>query len=108
SRVAESRANRQAVETEARTERFRLAEVGQGEAEARIANAEARKRELAAEGEGKAEAAKALGISGEDYYAGDIAKETIGQGDVILGAEGISQAVGLGKYIFKSNTGAAA
>jgi len=102
--IAEARAIRQATETTALGEKTRLTLVGEGEAAARIANAEARKRELAAEGEGLREAADAMGITPEDYRAGEIAKATIGEGTLILGAEGIAQAIGLGKLITDKGT----
>jgi hypothetical protein len=62
--------------------------------------AKARETMLTAEGTGTMGAAKALGMSGSDYTASLVAREALGKGDVILGAEGIAQAVGLGKLIF--------
>ncbi len=104
-RIAESRANRQATETDAQAEKVRLTLIGEGEAAAMKARAEGRKRELAAEGEGLQLAAAALGMSGEDYRAGEIAKETIGEGTLVLGSEGIAQAMGLGKLIVGNGKG---
>jgi len=98
-RIAESRATRQATETDAHGEKTRLTLIGEGQAAAMMAVADARKRELAAEGEGLRLAADALDMTGEDYRAGEIAKATIGEGTLVLGSEGIAQAMGLGKLI---------
>lgn len=97
--IAEARATKLATEARAQGEKIRLTLVGEGEAAARMANAEARKRELAAEGEGLREAANAMGMSPSEYRAGEIAKATVGESTMVLGAEGIVQAVGLGQII---------
>lgn len=104
-RVGAARARRQTVETDAEAEKTRLTKVGEGQASQVISMAEARKQEQKALGEGMRAAADALGITGEKYFEGEVAKATIGEGDVILGAEGIAQAVGLGKHIFGERKG---
>lgn len=106
-RIAEARANKVATETDAAGEKTRLTRIGEGEAAAMTVKAEARKREIAAEGEGLKLAADALGMTGADYRAGQVAIETIGEGDVILGAEGLVQVMGLGKKIVEAHKGSA-
>lgn len=103
--IVTSRARLQSTANDAEAERNRLAKIGEGEAAQVISMAEAKKRAHILEGEGIKAAAESIGMAGEDYYAGQIAKETIGEGDVILGVEGIAQAVGLGKHIFGNRKG---
>lgn len=100
--IAVARARKQATITTAEAEKQRLILEGEGTATAQVKLAEATRHEIALKGKGQREAADALGITGEKYFEGDIAKETIGEGDLVLGAEGIAQAMGLGKLISKS------
>ncbi|MES2994789.1 MAG: SPFH domain-containing protein [Patescibacteria group bacterium] len=77
-----------------------------GEAEGRERLAEAKRVEHVKEGLGMKEAADALDISGSQYYSGQIAKVTVGEGDLVLGVdlEAAVQAIGLGKTILRSGT----
>ncbi len=66
-----------------------------------MGDADARKRIVAADGKGYKEAAEALGISPELYLQAIVAQNSIGEGDVILGTEGITQMMGLGRKIME-------
>lgn len=69
--------------------------------QAGIATANAEKARIVAEGEGFKESAEIMGISTQELLAADVARKTIGEGDIILGTEGIVQAIGLGKKILE-------
>lgn len=92
--IPEARAKAEATVTAATAERERQILTGQG-------TAEAHKLLLTAEGEGVRDAALALGMSPEDYRAGEIAKATIGEGTLIIGDDGIAKALGIGAAILK-------
>ena len=79
----------QAVQTRvtADAERYRLTEEGLG-------TAAARKAYLTAEGDGMQEIAKKLGVDGADVLAAETAKKTVGESDLVLGADGLAQALG--------------
>lgn len=98
-RIAEARADKQARIKQAEGEKQAEVLIQTGVAEGRERLAEADYIERKKRGEGDRAAAEALGMSGEDYRAGEIAKETVGEGDLVLGAEGIAQAVGLGRLV---------
>ncbi|MDB5237370.1 MAG: hypothetical protein JWL88_472 [Parcubacteria group bacterium] len=98
--VPQARAKRAAAIHEAEGEKQATVMRAEGQAEAAVIAAGARVKTLAAEGEGNIAAAKALEMTGRDYIASLVAREVLGKGDVILGPEGIAQAVGLGKFIF--------
>ncbi|HEX4799315.1 MAG TPA: SPFH domain-containing protein [Candidatus Paceibacterota bacterium] len=66
-----------------------------------IARANAKKAMIVATGEGYRESAGLMGVKPEDLLTADVARDTIGEGDIILGTDGISQAIGLGKKIFE-------
>ncbi|MDB5264738.1 MAG: hypothetical protein JWN64_309 [Parcubacteria group bacterium] len=105
SNIATNRAEAQATAAKAQGEQQRLILEGEGQAQARERLATARQAEIAAEGKGLKEAADALEMPGADYYAGEIVKTAVGEGDLIIGTDGISQIAGLGKYIFKGKNG---
>jgi regulator of protease activity HflC (stomatin/prohibitin superfamily) len=65
---------------------------------------EARKAELAAEGEGLKAAAAAMGLTPAEYFAGQIARDTIGKGTVIFGDGGLAQAMLAGKTMLDAVT----
>lgn len=90
------------VGIDAAAEKGRLVTVSEGERQAGINKAEIRKAELAAEGEGLAAAAKSVGVTGAQQLAAQVARDTIGEADMIIGLEGASQAIGLGKAILKA------
>jgi regulator of protease activity HflC (stomatin/prohibitin superfamily) len=100
-KVPQARATKVAEVTEAEGKKQAAILRAEGEAEGMKIKAAAREVELEAEGKGNRKAADALGMSGKDYIAAQVAKEAIGKGDVILGAKGIAQMVGLGKHIFQ-------
>ncbi len=75
--------------------------VAEGQAQARERLAKADAAERAAKGEGDAEAAKALGMTGVQYLGLKTGVEAIGKGTLILGEQGIAQAVGVGAAIIK-------
>ncbi len=89
-----AKANAVRTRTTADAESYRLAQEGAGRAQARAA-------ELAGEGRGYKEGAELMGIAPSEFLAAQVARDTIGEGDLILGTEGIAQAVGLGKKILK-------
>lgn len=82
------RAEAEQTRTTADATAYKIAKEGEG-------TAEARRLLLAKEGIGLEEAARAAGLTTEQYLQALVARETIGEGDVILGAEGIAQAFGL-------------
>jgi regulator of protease activity HflC (stomatin/prohibitin superfamily) len=93
--VTVAKAEKQVQAAKAEASRYTIEQEGE-------ARADAQKRLLEAEGAGLRAAADALGVSPEVYLAVITAQKTIGEGDVILGAEGIAQAIGLGKQILNS------
>jgi regulator of protease activity HflC (stomatin/prohibitin superfamily) len=88
--IAIAQANAKKTVIAASADRTRLAEEGAG-------RASAIKSEETARGEGLAAAAKALSLTGAEYFAGDIAKNTLGKGTIVVGTAGITEAIGLGK-----------
>lgn len=106
-RVGAARARKQTTVTDAEGRKQADILAAEAKKQAAILEGEGKKQATILEGEGIKAAAESIGIPGGDYYAGQIAKETIGEGDVILGAEGIAQVVGLGKHIFGERKGAA-
>lgn len=96
--VPKSISDRLAAINRAEGERQKLILEGEG-------LAAARRLKLAAEGEGLADAARALGMSGQDYWKGDVAKETIGEGTIIIGEDGITKAMAVGATILKGVNG---
>lgn len=105
--IAVSMAKAKRVAIDAAAEKERLITVSEGDMQAGINLAAVLEAELAAQGKGLAEAAKAAGMSIEDYVASWVAQKAITNGDMILGAEGIAQAIGLGRLIYGKNTGGA-
>ncbi len=99
SQIAEAKATKIIVRTQAEAESARLTLVAEGKANEINLLAEAERNRLAKVGEGQRAAADALGITGREFYAGEIAKETVGEGDLILGEAGIGQAIGLGAHV---------
>ena len=55
---------------------------------------------IAGEGRGIQRKAKSLGLEPSEVLAAEVAKETVGESDIILGTEGVAQALALGKTIF--------
>lgn len=106
--ISEARAQKQAGITRAEEEKQSEILRQEGIALGRERLSEADRKERQNRGVGDMEAAKALGMSGADFRAGEIAKETIGEGTMVLGVEGIAQAMGLGKLILGDKKGAAA
>lgn len=76
----------------AAAERKRLEEEGAG-------RGKAREEELAGEGRGYQRLGKSIKIDPAAALQAQVARDTIGEGDVILGADGITQLFGLGKKI---------
>ena len=97
--IGEAKARRQKIGIDAQAERGRLITVSEGKRQAGINEADIRQAQLAKEGEGVRDGATAAGMSGRDFLAADVARQAIGEGDIILGPEGVSQLVGLGKLI---------
>jgi regulator of protease activity HflC (stomatin/prohibitin superfamily) len=65
----------------------------------------AREKLLVGEARGINRSAKLIGVPAEQVLAATIARETVGEGDLILGVEGITQAVGIGNAILKKKEG---
>ncbi len=61
----------------------------------------AKEEQLTGEARGFKRSSKLIGIPAEDVLAATVARETVGEADLVLGAEGIAQAVGIGKTILK-------
>ncbi len=101
--VAAARANGAATITTARATREASILEADGKAEGRKLLAEAARVELAKQGQGIKDAATAVNMSGADYRAGEVAMATIGQADLVLGTEGVAQAMGLGRAILRGN-----
>lgn len=93
--IPTARANAEATVTNAEAEKIRLTREGEGRAAAKRA-------ELTAEGEGLIGAARALEMEGQDYLALQIARDTVGEGDLIIGLEGVEKVIGLGKTIMQA------
>lgn len=77
-------------------EAYRLSMVGRGEGKAT-------EEKLAGEGRGYRRAGKFIGVEPAEMLAAQVARDTIGEGDLILGTEGITQALGLGKKILQQS-----
>lgn len=56
---------------------------------------------LTGEARGFKRSSKLISIPAEDVLAATVARETVGEADLVLGAEGIAQAIGIGKAILK-------
>ncbi|HRH55456.1 MAG TPA: SPFH domain-containing protein [Candidatus Paceibacterota bacterium] len=100
--VGSALARRQAalVEAEGQRQAEILRQSGIAEGRERLAEADFIERQK--KGEGDMAAARALGMAGSDYRAGEIAIQTVGEADLVLGVEGITQAVGLGRLVVDS------
>lgn len=92
--IPKAKAEAVQVRVRAEAEEYRLAQEGKG-------RGKAREEELAGEGRGYKRAGKFIGVEPQEVLAAQVARETVGQGDLVLGAEGIAQAVGLGRAILK-------
>jgi len=99
SEVLQTAAKARETDLLAKAEQGRLIDVAEGDRVARLKGAEARTAELAAEGEGRKLAADALNMRGEDYMALQQAPQILGDKTIIVGTDGIAQAVGLGKSV---------
>jgi regulator of protease activity HflC (stomatin/prohibitin superfamily) len=83
----------------AEAESTRLRVVSEGQKDADLNAAVGREAALAAEGTGRKRAAEALGMEGAHYMALEQAPEILGDKTVILGAEGVAQALGIGAAV---------
>lgn len=93
--IPTARAKLEATITNARGEKIRLTEEGAG-------RAAAIKAEVAARGEGLKAAADALGMEGAEYASLETVREAVGEGDLIIGTEGVEKLLGLGKAVLGS------
>lgn len=91
-----AKSNAEQVAIAAAGERKRLEEEGAG-------RGKAREEELAGEGRGYQRLGKSIKIDPAAALQAQVARDTIGEGDVILGADGITQLLGLGKKIVSDN-----
>lgn len=80
--------------TTADADEYKLSKEGKG-------RGKAREEELAGEGRGYKRAAKAIGTTAENVLTAQVARDTVGQGDLILGADGIALALGFAKKILQ-------
>lgn len=87
--IAKAKANAKQVRVTADATAYNLEKEGIGKGRARQA-------ELAGEGRGYRDAAKAANLSTREMLQAQIARDTVGEGDLILGTEGISSALGIG------------
>lgn len=90
--VAESKAEQTRIKAAA--ERDRLAEEGRG-------RGIATENEIAGRGRGLKRAGKFVGVAPAEILAAEVAEKTIGEGDVIIGTDGVAQVLALGKLIMK-------
>lgn len=88
------------TKTEADAEKYRLIRVGEGDGQGD-------KARIKGEGEGIKDASDLLDMSPEAYYAGRVAKDTLGEGDVtVLGTESIGNMVsGIASSLLRGVTG---
>jgi regulator of protease activity HflC (stomatin/prohibitin superfamily) len=89
-----AKATAKKTRTEADATAYRLTQEG-------IGRGNAREHELAGEGRGLKNAAESVNISPAEMLASQVARDTVGEGDLILGADGITQLLGLGKALLK-------
>ncbi|MCF7815570.1 MAG: hypothetical protein K9M10_02330 [Candidatus Pacebacteria bacterium] len=87
------------VRTKADAEAYRLEAEG-------VARGKARAAELAGEGRGYKEAAVFIGVEPKEMLAAQVARDTVGEGDLILGTDGITEALGLGMSVLKKKRSA--
>jgi len=94
--VATEKAKSEGVKAKAKGDRVKVEQAG-------YAEGKAIEEILAGKGRGlkRSAALAGEGITPADILAAQVAEATLGEGDIILGMEGIAQALGLGKTIFK-------
>ncbi len=92
--IAKARAKQTIIAAQA--EKVRLAEEGKG-------RGKAREEEIAGEGRGYKRAGKFIGVTPEIVLQAQVARETVGEADLVLGTDGLVQAVGLGKKLLERN-----
>lgn len=92
--LANANADKTRITADADKYRLEKEGLGEGSKDASI---------LAGEGRGLKRQAKSLNIKPSDALAAQVAKETVGEGDLILGSEGIAKAIGIGRTIFNSS-----
>ncbi len=90
-----AKASAQVTRITADAESYRLEKEGQGRAKARTA-------EIVAEGQGYADSAKIMGVTTTEILRAQVARETVGKGDLILGTEGLAQVMGIGKALLEN------
>lgn len=91
-----AKANAVVTVTNADAHAYELEQTGKGRGKARTA-------ELTGEGQGYKDAAALMGIEPREMLAAQVARDTIGESDVVLGPDGITQALGLGKFILEKS-----
>ncbi len=98
--IVTARAEAKATRVTADATRYKLEQEGQGRAAALQA-------ELAAQGKGLKESADAMadGTKPRELLEAEVAKATIGEGDLIIGTDGIAQALGLAKGLLGRSDG---
>lgn len=84
------------VRTKADAEAYRLEKEGEGLGKKRAA-------ELTGEGRGYKAMADILGITGGEALAAQVARDTVGEGDLIVGMEGITQVLAMGKAVLANS-----
>ena len=92
--VAKVKAVAEQTRIAADAEAYKLEQEGKGRGAARAA-------ELAGEGRGYKEAGELIGVEPREVLAAQVARDTVGEADLVLGSEGIAQVVGLGKKILE-------
>lgn len=93
--VTRSKANAASTVIGAEAERQRIEAVGKGEGVAI-------QHKLSGEGKGLRDAAKHAKLTPEEILAARVAEKTVGEGSLIIGTDGIAQAIGIGKTILES------
>ncbi len=84
------------VRTQADAESYRLTKEGEG-----LGNK--REAELAGEGRGYKKMAEILNIEGREALAAQVARDTVGEGDLIVGMDGVRDVIAMGKMVLGNN-----
>ena len=90
--TAKAVARKTVIDSEAKA--TELANIGKGEGKAQ-------EEKLAGEGRGYKRAAAFIGIDAEAMLQAQVARDTVGEADLVLGADGLAQALGIGKKLLE-------
>ncbi len=94
--VASTKAEAKTKVIAAEAERIRLHTEGKGQGQAQ-------EERLAGEGRGYKRLARSIGVSPEKVLEAQVTRDTVGEADLILGTDGLTQAIGLGSRLLNRN-----